>query len=114
MKGIIIQSDQENNPLVWQDVPAPTFSEDEVLVDIYATALNRADLLQRAGKYPVPPGASNILGLEMAGQIAAVGANVTGWQVGDRVCDLRAPGARLWAGRHARRPVPGSRRRPSP
>jgi len=88
MKAIMIQSDQENNPLVWQEVPAPTYSEDEVLVDIHATALNRADLLQRAGKYPVPPGASNILGLEMAGQIAAVGANVTDWQVGDRVCAL--------------------------
>jgi len=92
MKAIIIQSDQENNSLVWQDVPAPTYNEDEVLVDIYATALNRADLLQRAGKYPVPPGASNILGLEMAGQIAAVGANVTGWQIDDRVCALLSGG----------------------
>jgi putative PIG3 family NAD(P)H quinone oxidoreductase len=92
MKAINIQSDQENNLLVWQELPAPNYSEDEVLVDIYATALNRADLLQRAGKYPVPPGASNILGLEMAGQIAAVGANVTGWQVGDRVCALLSGG----------------------
>jgi tumor protein p53-inducible protein 3 len=88
MKAIIIQTDQKNNPLVWQEVPAPTYGDDEVLVDIYATALNRADLLQRAGKYPPPSGASDILGLEMAGQISALGDNVTGWQVGDRVCAL--------------------------
>jgi len=92
MKAIIVQSDQENNPLVWQDVSTPIYSEDEVLVDIQATALNRADLLQRAGKYPVPPGASNILGLEMAGQISAVGTNVASWQVGDRVCALLSGG----------------------
>jgi len=92
MKAIIVQTEQENNPLVWQQVPAPTYSADEVLVNIYATSLNRADLLQRAGRYPVPPGASNILGLEMAGQIAAVGANVAGWQIGDRVCALLSGG----------------------
>ncbi len=88
MKAIVIQTDQENKPLAWQDVPAPAYSADEVWVDIHATALNRADLAQRAGQYPPPPGASEILGLEMAGQIAAVGANVSGWQVGDRVCAL--------------------------
>ena len=88
MKAIIIQTEQENNPVQWQDVPDPTYGPDEVLVDIYASALNRADLSQRAGNYPPPPGASDILGLEMAGRIAAVGANVTGWSVGDRVCAL--------------------------
>jgi putative PIG3 family NAD(P)H quinone oxidoreductase len=92
MKAIIIQSDQENQPLAWQDVPAPAYSADEVLVDIHATALNRADLAQRAGHYPPPPGASDILGLEMAGRIAAVGANVSGWQIGDRVCALLSGG----------------------
>jgi tumor protein p53-inducible protein 3 len=88
MKAITIQTGQENNPLIWQEVPAPIHGDDEVLVDIYATALNRADLLQREGNYPPPPGASDILGLEMAGRISAVGTNVTGWQVGDRVCAL--------------------------
>jgi putative PIG3 family NAD(P)H quinone oxidoreductase len=63
-----------------------------VLVDIYATALNRADLSQVAGNYPPPPGAPDILGLEMAGVIAAAGANVTGWRVGDRVCALLGGG----------------------
>ncbi len=88
MKAIVVQNDQKNNPLVWQDVAAPTYGAEEVLVDIHAAALNRADLMQRAGKYPPPPGASEILGLEMAGKIAAVGAGVTKWQVSDRVCAL--------------------------
>ncbi|MEW5961011.1 MAG: NAD(P)H-quinone oxidoreductase [Chloroflexota bacterium] len=88
MKAIVIQTDKENRPLVWQDVADPSFGPDEVLVDIHATALNRADLMQRAGNYPPPPGASDILGLELAGRIAAVGDNVTGWQAGDRVCAL--------------------------
>jgi putative PIG3 family NAD(P)H quinone oxidoreductase len=88
MKAIVIQSDRARRPLVWQDVPDPDFGPDEVLVDIQATALNRADLMQRAGHYPPPPGASDILGLEMAGRIAAIGAEVSNWQVGDRVCAL--------------------------
>ncbi len=92
MKAIVIQIEQENKPLVWQEVPAPAYSADEVLVDIHAAALNRADLAQRAGNYPPPPGASPILGLDMAGRIAALGANVTGWKVGDRVCALLTGG----------------------
>lgn len=88
MKAIVIQTEQENRPLVWQTVEAPDYSDEEVLVDIVATALNRADLAQRAGHYPPPPGASEILGLEMAGRIAAAGSKVSGWQVGDRVCAL--------------------------
>lgn len=92
MNAIVIQTDQPNNTLAWQEVPAPAYSADEVLVDIHATALNRADLVQRAGNYPPPPGASSILGLEMAGTIAAVGANVSSWQVGDRVCALLTGG----------------------
>lgn len=92
MKAIVIQTDKPNKSLSWQEVPAPAYSADEVLVDVYATALNRADLAQRAGNYPPPPGTSSILGLEMAGTIAAVGANVSGWQVGDRVCALLTGG----------------------
>jgi putative PIG3 family NAD(P)H quinone oxidoreductase len=88
MKAIIVQTDQENRPLKWADVPDPEYGPDEVLVEIHATALNRADLMQRAGNYPPPPGAPDIIGLEMAGRIAALGANVSGWQVGDRVCAL--------------------------
>ncbi len=92
MKAIIIKTDQENRPLVWQEAPEPSYGPAEVLVDVHAAALNRADLMQRAGNYPPPPGAPDILGLEMAGRIAAVGADVTGWQVGDRVCALLAGG----------------------
>ncbi len=88
MKAIVVQSDQENRPLIWQEVADPMYGPDEVLVDIHAAALNRADLMQRAGNYPPPSGASDILGLEMAGRIAGVGANVTDWQIGDRVCAL--------------------------
>ena len=88
MKAIVVQTDQAGQPLVWQDVSAPDYGAEEVLVDIYAAALNRADLSQRAGNYPPPAGASDIMGLEMAGRIAAVGSRVTDWQVGDRVCAL--------------------------
>ena len=88
MKAIVVQEEKDGYPLVWQEVESPSYGPNEVLVDIYASALNRADLSQRRGKYPPPPGASDIMGLEMAGVIAAVGARVTNWQVGDRVCAL--------------------------
>lgn len=88
MKAIIVQEEKEGYPLLWQEVESPGYGVDEVLVDIHASALNRADLMQRHGKYAPPPGASNIMGLEMAGTITALGADVTGWQVGDRVCAL--------------------------
>ncbi len=88
MKAIVVQSEQEGRPLVWQDVPAPVLQPDEVRVAVQATALNRADLMQRAGNYPPPPGASSILGLETAGKIIEVGPEVSGWQVGDAVCAL--------------------------
>jgi tumor protein p53-inducible protein 3 len=88
MKAIQVQSEQPGNPLAWQEVDDPVLRRGEVLVDIHATALNRADLAQRAGNYPPPPGAPDILGLDMAGRIARVGEEVQGWQVGDRVCAL--------------------------
>jgi NADPH2:quinone reductase len=68
------------------DVPTPLPREGEVLVRVYASALNRADILQRQGRYPAPPGApSNIPGLEIAGQVEEVGAGVSAWMPGDRV-----------------------------
>ncbi|MFN8495079.1 MAG: NAD(P)H-quinone oxidoreductase [Caldilineaceae bacterium] len=88
MKAIQVDTTQTGRPLVWQETADPTFGPDEVLVDVQTTALNRADLAQRAGHYPPPPGASDIIGLEMAGQIAEIGANVRNWKVGDRVCAL--------------------------
>ena len=67
-------------------------AEGEVLVKVAAAGVNRADLLQAAGKYPPPPGASEIIGLEVSGTIAAVGDGVTGWSVGQPVCALLAGG----------------------
>jgi putative PIG3 family NAD(P)H quinone oxidoreductase len=92
MKAIHVQTDEPGRPLVWQETDDPAFGPSEVLVDIHAASLNRADLLQRAGKYPPPPGESDILGLDMAGRIAEIGENVTGWRAGDRVCALLAGG----------------------
>jgi putative PIG3 family NAD(P)H quinone oxidoreductase len=78
--------------MAWAEVPDPEPGPGEVVLDIVSSAVNRADLLQVQGNYPVPPGASEILGLECAGRIAALGAGVTGWSVGDEVCALLAGG----------------------
>jgi putative PIG3 family NAD(P)H quinone oxidoreductase len=64
----------------------------EVVIDVVATAVNRADLLQRMGFYPPPPGASEVIGLECSGRISKIGAGVTGWAEGDEVCALLAGG----------------------
>lgn len=68
--------------------PDPVIGENELLVRVRATALNRADLLQRMGGYPAPKGTSDILGLEMAGEVVHAGPGVPGWKRGDRVCAL--------------------------
>jgi len=78
--------------LVWAEVPDPEPGPDEVLIDIVASAVNRADLLQRAGLYPPPPGAPAYPGLECSGLVAAIGPLVTDWQPGDQVCALLAGG----------------------
>lgn len=89
MKAIVIDSDQN---LVWQDYELPQPGPGEVRIKVAASAINRADLLQRRGFYPPPPGASEILGLECAGEIEAIGDGVDRWQIGDRVCALLAGG----------------------
>lgn len=78
--------------MTWAEVPDPQPGPGEVVLDVVSSAVNRADLLQVQGNYPVPPGASEILGLECAGRIAALGEGVTGWSVGDEVCALLAGG----------------------
>ncbi|GAB3575679.1 NAD(P)H-quinone oxidoreductase [Amycolatopsis endophytica] len=78
--------------LEWAEVPDPRPGPGEVLLDVAASAVNRADLLQRQGNYPPPPGASDILGLECSGTVAELGEGVEGWQVGDEVCALLAGG----------------------
>ncbi|WLH14120.1 zinc-binding dehydrogenase [Pseudomonas hefeiensis] len=77
--------------VVWADEPSPTCDVGQVRIRVAAAGLNRADLLQKAGHYPPPPGASQVLGLECSGVISEVGAG-SSWQVGDRVCALLAGG----------------------
>lgn len=88
MKGIVVYEGEQAPQLVWEDVADVEAGPDEVLVDVRATAVNRADLSQARGNYPPPPGASDILGLEMAGVVVALGERVRGSNVGDRVCAL--------------------------
>lgn len=88
MKAIQIR----DGDLVWQDTGEPPLGPGEVRIDNHATAINRADLSQRAGGYPPPPGASPILGLECAGVVAAVGEGVSRVGPGDEVCALLAGG----------------------
>lgn len=92
MKAIVTTTPGGPDVLSLGDVDCPTPGPHEVLIDIVATAVNRADLFQRAGHYPPPPGASDILGLECSGRIAALGPGVQHWRVGDPVCALLAGG----------------------
>jgi putative PIG3 family NAD(P)H quinone oxidoreductase len=78
--------------LTWAEVPDPEAGPGEVVVDVAAAAVNRADLLQRQGAYPPPPGAPPYPGLECSGTVAALGAGVSGWQLGDQVCALLGGG----------------------
>ena len=89
MKAMLVD---ENKNLVWSNVADPEIKADEVLVKIHAAALNRADLLQRQGKYPSPKGCPEWMGLEIAGEIIEIGANVTNWKIGDKVCALLGGG----------------------
>ena len=89
MKAMLID---ENRNLVWSDVENPTVGPRDVLIEIHAAALNRADLLQRQGKYPSPKGCPPWMGLEVAGIVCETGAEVTRWRTGDRVCALRGGG----------------------
>ncbi|MER7394385.1 NAD(P)H-quinone oxidoreductase [Streptomyces sp. NPDC000151] len=92
MRAITITEPGGPEALVWAEVPAPQLSEGEVLVRVAASAVNRADVVQRQGFYDPPPGASPYPGLECAGMITEVGPGVSGWAVGDEVCALLAGG----------------------
>lgn len=92
MKAIIIKEFGDADQLMIGDWATPVPTDNEILVRVKATALNRADTLQRRGAYAPPKGASPILGLEMAGEIVAIGKNVSQWKVGDRVCGLLSGG----------------------
>ncbi|MGI5338939.1 NAD(P)H-quinone oxidoreductase [Streptomyces sp. CA-181903] len=92
MYAITIPEPGGPDALVWSEVPDPVPGEGEALVEVAATAVNRADLMQRQGFYDPPPGASPYPGLECSGRIAALGPGVSGWAVGDQVCALLAGG----------------------
>ncbi|MGV0788183.1 NAD(P)H-quinone oxidoreductase [Mycolicibacterium sp. XJ2] len=78
--------------LTWQEVPDIAPNEGEILIKVASAGINRADLLQAVGKYPPPPGASEILGLEVSGTVEAVGDKASDWAVGQQVCALLAGG----------------------
>ncbi|ANN21249.1 NAD(P)H-quinone oxidoreductase [Amycolatopsis orientalis] len=92
MYAITIREPGDPDVLEWTEVADPVAGEGEVVIDVAASAVNRADLLQRQGLYPPPPGASEILGLECSGTIAEIGEGVEGWRIGDEVCALLAGG----------------------
>lgn len=92
MKAILVNDDRS---LRWDDVPNPIIKSEEVLVEIHAAALNRADLMQREGDYPPPPGCPEWMGLEIAGVIVEMGEEAkekSSWKIGDKVCALLGGG----------------------
>lgn len=92
MRAVTITEPGGPEALVWTHVPDPEPGPGEVVVEVRASAVNRADLLQRQGHYPPPPGAPAYPGLECSGTVRALGAGVTGWSVGQEVCALLAGG----------------------
>jgi putative PIG3 family NAD(P)H quinone oxidoreductase len=89
MRAIVAESSDQ---LSWQEVPDAAAGPGEVLIKVAAAGVNRADVLQAAGKYPPPPGTSEIIGMEVSGAVTELGSGVTGWAVGQEVCALLAGG----------------------
>ncbi|MGI8433786.1 MAG: NAD(P)H-quinone oxidoreductase [Nocardioidaceae bacterium] len=92
MRAVVCREPGGPEVLEIQQVAEPAPGAGDVVIDIVATAVNRADLMQREGRYPPPPGASDVLGLECAGTVSSVGADVGRWQLGDQVCALLTGG----------------------
>ena len=92
MRAVIAPDPGGHAALVVAYLPDPVPAPGEVVIEMAATAVNRADTLQRQGSYPPPPGASDVLGLECSGVVGALGPGVDGWAVGDEVCALLAGG----------------------
>jgi len=88
MKAVVVRSPGPPDVLEWADVNAPRPGPGEVVIEVRASGVNNADLLQRQGLYPVPADDSPLLGLECSGTISALGSEVNGWAVGDEVCAL--------------------------
>ena len=94
MRAVVLRSHGGPDVLQFEDVASPIIGEQDILVTVAATALNRADLLQRMGYYPNPfPSGPEIPGLEFAGTVAAIGEKVTAWSIGDRVMGITSGGA---------------------
>src|SRR4051794_9789210 len=93
MRGVVADGAGGPEVLALLELPDPEPGAGEVVLDVAAAGLNRADLLQRQGFYPPPAGASDVLGMECSGTVAAVGAGVDRWQVGDEGCALLSAGA---------------------
>ncbi|GAA4853389.1 NAD(P)H-quinone oxidoreductase [Actinomycetospora corticicola] len=92
MYGIAIREPGGPEVLEWTEQPDPEPGTGEVVLDVVAAGVNRADVMQRQGNYPPPPGASELPGLECSGRVSAVGSGVSGWNVGDEACALLAGG----------------------
>lgn len=92
MKAVVITEPGGPDVLTLADVPEPVAGPGEVVLEVAATAVNRADILQRQGHYPPPPGASSYLGLEASGTVVELGDGVSGWAVGDQACALLSGG----------------------
>src|SRR5438552_6814026 len=92
MIAIVIRAPGGPDMLVPEERPVAAPGEGEVLIKVAAAGVNRPDVMQRMGQYPPPPGASDIPGLEIAGEVEQVGDDVRDWQAGDRVCALVAGG----------------------
>jgi len=111
MRAVVITEPGEPEVLQWLEVPDPVPGPGEVVIDVVAGGVNRADLMQRQGLYPPPPGAPPYPGLECSGRVRTVGREVTGWRPGDEVCALLSGGgyAEQVAVPHGQLlPVPGS------
>lgn len=92
MQAVVCDGHGDVDVLRWAEVDDPQPGEGEVLIEVVGSAVNRADLLQRQGFYPPPPGITDVLGLECSGTVLALGTGVTEWSVGDPVCALLAGG----------------------
>ncbi|HMG28715.1 MAG TPA: NAD(P)H-quinone oxidoreductase [Jiangellaceae bacterium] len=92
MRAVVVTTPGGPEVLAWSEVPDPEPAPGEVVLDVAASAVNRADLWQRQGRYAPPPGAPTWPGLECSGTVSIVGASVTGWEVGDQACALLAGG----------------------
>src|SRR4051812_50078799 len=109
MHAVVVTEPGDVDVLRWAEVPDPAPADGEVVIEVAASAVNRADLLQRQGFYPPPPGASDVIGLECSGTGAAVGGGVVGWSVGVEACAL-PPGG----GYPDRVPAPAAQGLPGP